>query len=215
MLFRSIEAILNPLGYGLKTKRFDVNQMFIIGSGLALFALFQYGYGRLSFQIDPAQISISLVVLYGLVSSLHCVSMCGGLALTANLGLHNDRIKQHITHYQVGRIISYTLTGLILGYLGSWFEFSLSSQNTFKLIIGIWMILLALQSFGLLKLPSFDFKLKNASDSLVIGLLNGLMPCGSLQSIQLLALGSGNPLSGALMMLVFAITTAPALLGMQ
>ena len=212
---KQIEAVLNPLGYGLKTKRFDVNQLLIIGSGLALFALFQYAYGRLSFQIDPTQISISLVVLYGLVSSLHCVSMCGGLALTANLGLHNDRIKKHITHYQVGRIISYTLTGLILGYLGSWFEFSLSSQNTFKLIIGIWMILLALQSFGLLKLPSFDFKLKNASDSLVIGLLNGLMPCGSLQSIQLLALGSGNPLTGSLMMFVFAITTAPALLGMQ
>jgi hypothetical protein len=77
------------------------------------------------------------------------------------------------------------------------------------------MVLLALQSFGFIKLPSFKFKFTNASNSLIIGLLNGLMPCGALQSIQLLALGSGNPLQGALMMLVFAITTAPALLGMQ
>lgn len=83
---KQIDAVLTPLGYGLKTKRFDVNQLIIIGVGLALFALFQYVYGRLNFQINPAQVSISLVVLYGLVSSLHCVSMCGGLALTANLG---------------------------------------------------------------------------------------------------------------------------------
>ena len=212
---KQIDALLNPMGYGIKKEGFDVKQLLILLTGIALFVSFQMLYGRLSFQLDPSQISISLVVIYGLVSSLHCVSMCGGLALSANIGLKNDKIKQHIAHYQVGRIVSYTLTGLGLGYLGSWFEFSLSSQNTFKLMIGLWMVLLALQSFGFIKLPSFKFKFKNASNSLVIGLLNGLMPCGALQSIQLLALGSGDPLQGALMMLVFAITTAPALLGMQ
>lgn len=212
---KQMDALLGPLGYGIKKEGFDLKQLSILLTGLALFIAFQMMYGQLSFQLDPSQISISLVVIYGLVSSLHCVSMCGGLALSANLGLNNAKIKQHITHYQVGRIVSYTLTGLVLGYLGSWFEFSLSSQNTFKLMIGLWMVLLALQSFGFIKLPSFNFRFKNASNSLVIGLLNGLMPCGALQSIQLLALGSGNPLQGALMMLVFAITTAPALLGMQ
>jgi len=212
---KQIDALLGPLGYSIKKEGFDLKQLIILLMGLALFVLFQRLYGQLSFQLDPSQISISLVVIYGLVSSLHCVSMCGGLALSANLGLNNKKIKQHIKHYQIGRIVSYTLTGLVLGYLGSWFEFSLSSQNTFKLIIGLWMVLLALQSFGFIKLPSFKFKFTNASNSLIIGLLNGLMPCGALQSIQLLALGSGNPLQGALMMLVFAITTAPALLGMQ
>lgn len=212
---KQVDALLGPLGYGIKKEGFDFKQLTILLTGLTLFIAFQMMYGQLSFQLDPSQISISLVVIYGLVSSLHCVSMCGGLALSANLGLNNEKIKQHITHYQLGRIVSYTFTGLILGFLGSWFEFSLSSQNTFKLMIGLWMVLLALQSFGFIKLPSFKFKFKNASNSLVIGLLNGLMPCGALQSIQLLALGSGNPFQGALMMFVFAITTAPALLGMQ
>lgn len=212
---KQVDALLRPFGYGIKKEGFDFKQLIILLTGLTLFIIFQMLYGQLSFQLDPSQISISLVVIYGLVSSLHCVSMCGGLALSANLGLNNEKIKQHITHYQLGRIVSYTFTGLILGYLGSWFELSLSSQNTFKLMIGLWMVLLTLQSFGFIKLPSFKFKFKNASNSLVIGLLNGLMPCGALQSIQLLALGSGNPLQGALMMFVFAITTAPALLGMQ
>lgn len=210
-----IKKLLNPLGYDIKNVGFDYKQSIILITGIALFIAFQQIYGRLSFQIDPTQMSITLVILYGLVSSLHCVSMCGGLALSANLGLNNERTKQHITHYQVGRIISYTVTGLILGYLGSWFEFSLSSQNTLKLMIGIWMVLLAVQSFGFIQLPKFNFRFKNASNSLVIGLLNGLMPCGALQSIQLLALGSGDPIQGALVMFVFALTTAPALLGMQ
>lgn len=210
-----IDALLSPLGYGIKKEGFDYRQLIILLVGVALFVSFQILYGRLSFQLDPSEISITLIILYGLVSSLHCVSMCGGLALSANLGLNQDKIKQRIAHYQVGRIVSYTLTGLVLGYLGSWFEFSLSSQNTFKLLIGGWMILLALQSFDFIKLPNFKFKFRNASNSLVMGLLNGLMPCGALQSVQLLALGSGEPIQGALMMFVFAITTAPALFGMQ
>ncbi len=212
---KHVDALLSSLGYGIKKEGFDIKQGLILIGGLVLFISFQFLYGRLSFQLDPSQISLSLVVIYGLISSLHCVSMCGGLALSANLGLNHDAIKHHIVQYQGGRIVSYTLTGLVLGYLGSWFEFSLSSQNSLKLLIGLWMVLLAIQSFGFIQLPKFKFKFKNASNSLVIGLLNGLMPCGALQSIQLLALGSGNPLQGALMMFVFAITTAPALFGMQ
>ena len=46
-----------------------------------------------------------------------------------------------------------------------------------------------------------------------IGLLNGLMPCGSMQSMQIIALGSGNPVSGAAAMLMFSLGTVPLMLG--
>ena len=46
-----------------------------------------------------------------------------------------------------------------------------------------------------------------------VGVLNGLMPCGSLQSMQIIALGSGNPVSGAAAMLMFSLGTVPLMLG--
>ena len=48
----------------------------------------------------------------------------------------------------------------------------------------------------------------------VVGLLNGLMPCGPMQSMQIIALGSGNPISGALAMLMFSLGTVPLMLGL-
>ena len=48
----------------------------------------------------------------------------------------------------------------------------------------------------------------------VIGLLNGLMPCGPMQSMQIIALGSGNPISGALAMLMFSLGMVPLMLGL-
>ena len=46
-----------------------------------------------------------------------------------------------------------------------------------------------------------------------IGLLNGLMPCGPMQSMQIIALGSGNPVAGAAAMLMFSLGTVPLMLG--
>ena len=51
------------------------------------------------------------------------------------------------------------------------------------------------------------------SGPLVIGLLNGLMPCGALQSMQIYALGTGSLVSGALSMLFFCVGTVPLMFG--
>ena len=48
----------------------------------------------------------------------------------------------------------------------------------------------------------------------VVGLLNGFMPCGPMQSMQIIALGLGNPISGALAMLMFSLGTVPLMLGL-
>jgi sulfite exporter TauE/SafE len=120
--------------------------------------------------------------------------------------------------YQIGRLISYTLSGLILGWLGQTLTLSPLFKNVLLLAAGIWMILLALSMGGLfsIKLPQLRFKrLKGHHGAFAVGLLNALMPCGSLQTMQVLVLSTGNPWTGAGLMLVFGLVTAPALGLMQ
>lgn len=64
-------------------------------------------------------------------------------------------------------------------------------------------------------LPNFigKFRVKN-SQPFVVGLLNGFMPCGPLQSIQLVALATGNPFTGGLSMFAFSLGTVPLMLGL-
>jgi hypothetical protein len=105
-----------------------------------------------------------------------------------------------------------------LGALGSVFTISQDLRNILLLGAGLWMVALALQMAGILriKLPSLSFKSKKkANTAFMVGLLNALMPCGSLQTMQIIALTTSSWMLGGAVMLVFGLMTAPSLMMMQ
>lgn len=212
-----IVRALDKAGYRLSAGGFPWGFVAMATGGVVLAFVISMIYGQLSFDPTSQDLSLGLVVAYGAVSSLHCIGMCGSLALSASLGDAHQRTPRALM-YQSGRLISYTLSGLILGWLGQTLTLSPLFKNILLLAAGIWMILLALSMGGLfsIKLPQLRIKrLKGHHGAFVVGLLNALMPCGSLQTMQVLALSTGNPLTGAGLMLVFGLVTAPALGLMQ
>lgn len=182
------------------------------------------------FNIFPTiETSFSLGTLFvtGMLTSVHCVAMCGGIILSQSIlsqkkkgSFFNEQLK-----YNSGRLLSYTLIGLFVGVLGKLLSFNGASKGIIAIIAGIAMMIMSFNMLGIFnvfrkirfpfieKLYSRLRGLLNSSSSFLIGLLNGLMPCGPLQSMQLYALSSGSALKGALSMFVFGLGTLPLLYG--
>jgi uncharacterized protein len=129
--------------------------------------------------------------------------------------------------YNAGRVISYTAVGFIVGALGSALTFSNTLQGVLKIVAGIFMVIMGINMLGLFPwlrrlsphLPRFisrgsDHGRLKSSSPLIVGLLNGLMPCGPLQAMQIYALSTGNPFTGALSMFIFSLGTVPLMFGL-
>jgi len=211
-----LDKALKQTGYSLGKEK----QPWLFYAGLIavliVYFIVQRLYGTLSFDPTRYNLTFGLVVMYGLVSSLHCVGMCGGIALGSSVSIKSQN-NNRIWLYQSGRLISYTLSGLILGALGSTLSISPIITDALLVIAGLWMIILALKMANILRfnLPEMPVLFKKGQTPFIVGLLNALMPCGSLQTMQILALTSSSPWLGAGMMALFAFLTAPALIMMQ
>ena len=168
---------------------------------------------------------MAALFLLGLMTSLHCVAMCGGinLAQSAASARAGGSVFPANLRYNLGRIAAYAIVGGIVGAIGSAFRLSTGAQAAIQLVAAAFMLpmALSLMDFGafLPRLPAplaslrARFMAKGGYSSLVIGLLNGLMPCGPLQAMQLYALATGRWWMGALSMLCFGLGTAPLMLG--
>jgi len=213
-----LEGAIGKLGYHVIKPTFPWKFVALLSAGLIVYFMVSMLYGRLLFDPTQQSFSFGLVVVYGLVSSLHCIGMCGSIAMGSVLNKKGIKPMNGMWSYQLGRLISYTVSGMILGALGEVFTISTGFKNLLLLGAGLWMVTLALQMAGILriKLPSLSFKSKNkATGSFMIGLLNALMPCGSLQTMQIIALSTTNLWMGGAVMLIFGLMTAPSLLMMQ
>lgn len=213
-----LEGAVAPLGYHLVKSSFPWKFVALLSLGLVVYFGVSMIYGRLLFDPTQQQFSFGLVVAYGLVSSLHCIGMCGSIAMGSVLSSKGIKPKSGMWSYQLGRLISYTLSGLLLGALGEVFTISSGVKSGLLLIAGIWMVVLSLQMAGILKLelPRFSIRVKNKPvGSFFVGLLNALMPCGALQTMQIIALTTTNMWLGGAVMLIFGLMTAPSLLMMQ
>lgn len=180
-------------------------------------------------------VAYPLLFVTGLLTSVHCIAMCGGINLSQSAyAAANDKgdviqgkalsVTASNLLYNLGRIISYTLVGGIVGGIGAVISFGGHFREVVAAVAGILMIIAALNMLGLFKglrrirlhLPKGLYaaasKLFSKRLSFTIGLLNGLMPCGPLQSMQLYALSTGGVVTGALSMLVFSIGTVPLML---
>ena len=128
--------------------------------------------------------------------------------------------------YNVGRVVYYTFVGGLVGLLGAAVSPSENLRGFIQLAAGVFMVVMGLNMLNLFpwlrrftpRMPSiFGDKIHNGKNNgpLFVGLLNGFMPCGPLQAMQLYALSTGSLLKGALSMFVFSAGTLPLMFGLS
>jgi sulfite exporter TauE/SafE len=173
--------------------------------------------------------SFGLLFVLGVLTSFHCIGMCGGIAISQAIrngtsGEENGRRAWLVPSmlYNAGRVIAYTVVGGIVGGLGQAISFSGVWKGIVPIFGGVFMIIMGINLLGIfpffrrlnLRMPYFAAKKiqgKNNYGPFFIGLLSGLMPCGPLQIVQLYALGTRSAIFGALSMFAFSLGTVPVL----
>ena len=168
-----------------------------------------------------------LLFIVGLLTGIHCVSMCGGFVISYTAKHAQEGTKSHKSHlmYGLGKTLSYTIIGAIFGLIGSIIAFTPTMRGVAGLLAGLFLILFGLKMLNIIPIlrkiqfttPKFLSKFvksKSNSSPLMIGLLNGLMiACGPLQAIYIMAAGTGSMLEGAKLLFIFALGTLPVMLG--
>ncbi|MDR1520772.1 MAG: sulfite exporter TauE/SafE family protein [Planctomycetota bacterium] len=174
-----------------------------------------------------AGMGFGMLFLIGLLTSTHCLAMCGGINLSqtavkktpaAAKGL--DVLMPSLL-YGGGRVASYAAVGALIGALGSVVSFSGGAKGMVQIAAGLFMMIMGLNLIGsfpwlrrlMPRLPRF-FSGGAGRGPLYVGLLTGLMPCGPLQAMQLYALSTGSPVQGGLSMLFFSLGTLPLPMGL-
>lgn len=165
----------------------------------------------------------------GLVGSLHCVGMCGPIALA--LPYQNGsrwRAASNVILYNLGRVFTYALLGTVIGLLGKGL-FLAGVQAYFSIGLGVLLLLAAFFSINierhLLMLPLLQklnnwvkiqlgalLKQNSRGTLFLIGMLNGLLPCGLVYMAIVGAVTMPSILDGAFYMALFGIGTIPLML---
>lgn len=161
----------------------------------------------------------------GLVTNLHCIGMCGPIAMALPLNRKSKwTIAGGITSYSVGRSLGYASLGIIVGLIGVSATL-LGVLQWISIISGILIVVFAWGHFynissrgsiinkwvmrGMSKLLKNKSKKSNPSRLLGIGLINAFLPCGMVYVALLGALNAGNLANSTLFMFVFGIGTLP------
>ncbi|MEM6263148.1 MAG: sulfite exporter TauE/SafE family protein [Bacteroidota bacterium] len=164
----------------------------------------------------------------GMVGSLHCVGMCGPIALALpGKGSRNQLLPGRVL-YNFGRVVTYSMLGLMWGILGEGVAMA-GYQQGFSIAIGVMLLLGLLFSLNLeqkfFSIPVMDkmlirlkmrlgklLKVNTHSSLFSIGLLNGLLPCGFVYLALAGALTAGDALDGMAFMTLFGLGTFPLML---
>lgn len=165
--------------------------------------------------------------LLGLLGSAHCAGMCGPLALALpGAGNSWQALLAGRVGYNAGRIVTYTIMGALFGLLGRGFELA-GIQRWVSLSLGV-IILTSLfvstrltlgvpatKAVGWLK-GAFGILLqrRTVGSLLLIGMLNGLLPCGLVYVACAGATSTGSLAGGTVYMVAFGIGTVPMMLGL-
>lgn len=210
-----ISEDLKEIDTNIKLKEFIVILVAIILIAIILNQIFGFNIFNMIPTIDSS-ITYSMLVITGILTSIHCVSMCGAINLMATINNSQKRNLKKPILYNLGRVISYTVLGGIAGHIGGVLSINETIQGIIILFAAFIMFILALNMLGIIKLKLPKFKVrKKTNNSFLIGLLNGFMPCGPLLAMQAYALQTGSFYMGALSMFLFAIGTVPLMLFMS
>ena len=179
---------------------------------------------------------ITIISIAFLGSFGHCIGMCGGIVMAySNIKIDpsSTKVSKSVAHllYSFGRVTTYTILGAIFGYLGGVVVFSNSANGVLLVVAGIAMILAGLSLMGKMKsltiggksLSDTQFykksftKIMNSKSNMsfyLLGMLNGLLPCGFVYFFAITAASTASAIYGALVMFIFGLSTIPAMFGL-
>ena len=184
------------------------------------------------------QMSYGFIFLIGLIAATStCLAVAGGLLLAVSAKYNEaypnltgwQKFRPHIS-FNIGRIVSYTLLGGLIGLLGSVITLSTRVTGILTIAASVLMILVGLQLLHIfpvlnriqIKMPKFlAHKIYGASQTgvpsnrgaFLFGAATFFLPCGFTQALQLYVLSRGDFMTGALTMLAFSLGTLPSLAG--
>ena len=165
-------------------------------------------------------------LIFGLISSLHCIGMCGPIAMMLPVDRNNPAKKViQIMIYHLGRLTDYASLGLVFGILGKGFYMAGIQQNI-SIIVGVLMITIAIVPERLFMKYNFSkpvykiiskvksslgsqFKRKSPDALFTIGLLNGFLPCGMVYAALFGAIAMQDVTLGVSYMLLYGLGTIP------
>jgi len=171
-------------------------------------------------------------LILGLVSSLHCIAMCGPLAMMLPLSRHNPARKAlELMSYHSGRMTGYGTLGLAFGLFGRGLYLA-GMQQWLSIIAGVIIILIIIvpeKTFARYNFSAPVYRLisgaRNAMGSrlrnpslhslFLVGLLNGFLPCAMVYAALFGALATQEVLTGGLYMILFGLGTAPLMCGVS
>lgn len=180
-------------------------------------------------------LSIGAALLLGLVASGHCVVMCGGISGALGLVTAKDRDgapkRSLLLAYQAGRIVSYSVAGLLVGSVGDGLIAVLDVDGVrtgLRIATGVVFATTAMAMLSRWKSPGLGIgrllwphiarigrrlvPVVNAWRALAFGMLWGWMPCGLVYTVLLVAALAARPLQAAAIMLAFGLGTLPSML---
>ncbi|NPV92773.1 MAG: hypothetical protein HPY50_18560 [Firmicutes bacterium] len=233
---------LENLGYRIVPSRHGLIRGIIglVIVGMVGGLIFLNGAGTGFFPEINQSMGLGIVFMAGLLTSVHCIAMCGGLVISQTANRREElrqnpldpgngggeRLKSRLGpsfSYNLGRIVSYTVIGGLAGALGAAVSLTGGARGLVVIVSGALVLLIGANLLGFLRplrhlIPRVPGNLvarvygwSRGRGPLVIGLLNGMMPCGPLQAMQIYALSTGSWWLGAASMLVFGLGTLPLL----
>lgn len=224
-----IKQVIHKSGYEVVEKKSDANFWIITATLIAgsyLIIKNTIGFNFIP-EVDQSM-GYGILFIIGVLTSLHCLAMCGGINLSVCMSYKVDqRVNGKYAKlipsimYNMGRVVSYTILGGVFGAFGSVISITNEGKAFVSILAGIFMVIMGinmLNIFPVLRkftphMPKVFAKKINANKSnkgpFIVGLLNGFMPCGPLQTMQIYALGTGSFLTGAISMFLFSLGTVP------
>ncbi len=168
---------------------------------------------------------------FGLLSSAHCIGMCGGFAaLVGATPKSLFRVVARQCTYSAGRITTYAFLGVLAGYVGLRFyavgSTMVDLQRIFSIVAGGLMLLVGAGMLGLLRLgllarlglekplaPLLGCFLGGGSKRNLFlgGLANGFLPCGPVYAMLAVAVAYGELFGSGVIMVAFGAGTVPAM----
>ncbi|MEM8522177.1 sulfite exporter TauE/SafE [Flavobacterium sp. PL12] len=164
--------------------------------------------------------------IFGLISSFHCIGMCGPIAMMLPVDRTNQakKVTQIIT-YHIGRLTAYGTIGFVFGLLGKGF-FLAGIQQNLSIFIGAATIIVVLIPEKIFAKYNFSkpayrliskikialgsqFRNKSYKSLFTIGLLNGFLPCGMVYVALFGAIAMQSESLGVLYMILFGLGTVP------
>lgn len=168
-------------------------------------------------------------LILGLISNLHCFAMCGPIAMSIPINRKSEAtILVSSIVYHTGRILTYTALGLLVGFIGFGIHMVGTLQNL-SIIAGVGIIIYAWR-YKLLgenadkvfkttlpyninsKLMGIVAKSNSPLKPFLLGMLNGLLPCGMVYTALITSLLTGNAIEGSFSMFLFGLGTYPTMI---